>query len=406
MNKRTARWYTSRVTAYSLYLHIPFCRHRCAYCDFNTYAGIEDLIPRYTEALAREMRLVAEAAGTRLPVDTVFFGGGTPSLLPVEQLGRLLETTARQFNLAPGAEITLEANPGTVSLPYLREIRDLGVNRLSLGVQSAVARDLRVLERAHDFQTVIRAVHHARKAGFDNLSLDLIFGVPYQAMADWQFTMEACLRLSPEHFSVYSLILEHGTPMNRWVERGLLSAPNQDLAADMYEWSMARLEETGYSQYEISNFARQDGGGAVLVCRHNMQYWYNQPYLGLGAGAHGFAGGVRTANVRGPQAYIERCLTREARSFPRSPAAVNAQPVDRYTEMQETMLVGLRLTQEGVSESRFQARFGVSIGEVFGEEIEDLRRQGLAAWVGDGEKRLRLTAKGKLLGNQVFMKFV
>ncbi len=388
---------------HSLYFHIPFCRHRCAYCDFNTYAGQENLTRDYVRALCREMEYVRTAAETALPVHTVFFGGGTPSLLTADDLRAVLRAVRENFQLSPGAEITLEANPGTLTLAYLRRLRALGVNRLSIGVQSAHPGDLHFLERQHDYFDVLNAVQWARQAGFRNLSLDLIFGLPSQTLPRWQHTLELALGLQPEHFSFYALTIEHGTPMQRWAARGLIPTPDPDRAADMYEHALRRMAAAGYEQYEISNWAKRGEDGELLACRHNLQYWRSLPYLGLGAGAHGFAGGWRTANVLAPAAYIKRCIRGASLPFPRTPATVNAQKLTRADEMAETMMMGLRLVGEGVSDKIFRARFGAGLTEVYGPEIQELLEFGLVEWAG---RRLRLTERGKLLGNQVFMRFV
>jgi oxygen-independent coproporphyrinogen III oxidase len=391
---------------YSIYLHIPFCVHRCAYCDFNTYAGIENLIPTYVNALCREIDQTVESAGERLPVHTIFFGGGTPSLLPADSMEHILSSIQRAFDLQPGLEVTLEANPGTVSLSYWRDLRSLGVNRLSLGMQSANSEQLRLLERQHGLFDVLQAVDWSRQAGFDNLNLDLIFGIPYQTLEMWQQTLERALSLHPDHLSLYALTLEHGTPMHKWVERGLLPQPDDDLAADMYEAASLRLAECGFVQYEISNWARQDKQGNLLACRHNLQYWRNLPYLGFGAGAHGYAGGVRTVNVSLPAAYIDRCLTGSPHEFPRTSATVEANPIGRQAEIGETMMMGLRLTSEGVSAASFENRFGITLNDKFKNQIERLRKLGLLEWWGDNQDILRLTTRGRLLGNQVFMEFI
>jgi oxygen-independent coproporphyrinogen-3 oxidase len=309
----------------------------------------------------------------------------------------------RGFSLSPQAEITLEANPGTVSLAYLSGLRELGVNRLSMGMQSASPEDLRILEREHAFADVVNAVKWARQAGFDNLSVDLIFGAPHQTLPSWQHTLELALGLGTQHLSVYNLILEHGTPMLAWVERGLLPEPDADLSADMYEHALARLAAAGYVHYEISNWARRDAAGGLLASRHNLQYWRNLPYFGLGAGAHGYAAGVRTANVRAPAAYIERMAGRAAPEFPRTPATINAAPVTPAEDMGVHMLMGLRLVQEGVSAAAFAARFGEKLDTVFHAEISELVALGLLAWHGDA---LKLTRRGVMLGNRVFMQFV
>ena len=394
----------------SLYLHVPFCRHRCSYCDFNTFAGQERLIPAYVEAICQEIRQVAAAGqvrqGQMIPAHTIFFGGGTPSLLSAQQFETILSTIRDCFTLLPGAEVTIEANPGTVSLESLTGLRQAGINRLSFGMQSAHPDDLRMLERQHDFLGVIQAVKWARQAGFENLSLDLIFGLPEQSLERWQATLEHALGLQPEHLSLYCLTIEHGTPLQKQARHGLIPIPDDDLAADMYEYAMQRLAEAGFVQYEISNWACVRPDGNLYASRHNQQYWYNQPYLGFGAGAHGFAGGSRTMNVGGIRPYIERCQAGKAAVFPAGPAARRVIAVDAKTEMQETMMVGLRLTQEGISRQAFEARFGQPLEAVFGKEIAQLVKAGLLEWFAPGADRLRLTPRGRMLGNQVFMQFV
>lgn len=391
---------------YSIYLHAPFCRHRCSYCDFNTYAGLDDIIPGYVSALAREIDLLASGAGMRLPVHTLFFGGGTPSLLSIRQLESLLGALESGFDLLPGLEATLEANPGTVSLPYLKDLRALRINRLSLGMQSANPGELRLLEREHEFEDVQRAVEWARAAGFDSINLDLIFGLPYQNLVQWKYTLDQALALRPEHLALYALTLEHGTPLHNQVGKGLLPEPDSDVAADMYEYASEQLSDSGYRQYEISNWALEDNCGKVMACRHNLQYWRNLPYLGLGAGAHGFAGGFRTANVLAPGAYIQRLSEGKQPQFPRTPASAEVRPIDAQTEIAETMIMGLRLTQEGVSARAFAARFGAALPELFGKQIERLCASGLLEWAGDQGDILRLTTRGRLLGNRVFIEFL
>lgn len=391
---------------FSLYLHIPFCRHRCSYCDFNTYAGINNLIPSYISALCREIELLAQSAGERLPVKTIFFGGGTPSLLPAPEIGRVLSTVQVSFDLEGYQEITLEANPGTVSLNEFTGLHQLGVNRISLGMQSANPAELRMLEREHEMDEVVQAVSWARQASFENFNLDLIFGIPDQTMRVWQDNLDQALALEPDHLSLYALTLEHGTPMQHQVLNGLLPEPDSDLAADMYEYASQRLDQAGFIQYEISNWARPDTNGQAMTCQHNLQYWRNLPYLGLGAGAHGFAGGYRTANVLTPAAYIQRCLDGESGSFPYTPATVEAVRVERDAEIADTMMMGLRLVQEGVSGRGFKERFDESLLDRFGEQIERLLKIGLLEWGGQDNDILRLTRKGRLLGNQVFVEFI
>ena len=431
---------------YALYFHIPFCTHRCAYCDFNTYAGHESFIPAYVESLNREVGLVARSAPERLPVHTVFFGGGTPSLLTPQQFDKILKTVRANFTLSssgtygtygtPGAsdtsdplETSLEANPGTVSLDSLIGLRLAGFNRISFGVQSFHPDELHQLERIHDPFDVLEAVRWARRAGFGNLNLDLIYGLPEQTLARWQESLRRAVDLAPEHLSLYALSIETGTPFGRWAAHGLLPLPDPDLAADMYEAASKFLEGQGYEQYEISNWAKPG-----FQCRHNLQYWRNLPYLGFGAGAHGCANGLRISNVLRIKTYIDR-LPSDSQdtptlsptnhllsphlfsdlSFPLSPATVTQSALTPRIEMQETLMLGLRLTQEGVSEQSFQGRFGQDLMDVFRKEIDELIALGLLEYsrlndpspLGRGVGvRVRLTRRGRLLGNQVFMRFV
>jgi oxygen-independent coproporphyrinogen-3 oxidase len=410
----------------SLYFHIPFCTHRCAYCDFNTYAGQEEMIPDYVEALGREIDYVGgslshwERAKGEGEVHTIFFGGGTPSLLSPGQFESVFKAIRKNFSLTDDAEITIEANPGTVSLENLLELRKIGINRISYGVQSANMEELRMLERAHNFFDVIEAVTSARKAGFENLNLDLIYGLPEQTLKTWQTTVKRILDLHPEHISAYALTLEHGTPFGRWSTKGLLPLPDPDLAAEMYEWLSETLEVNGYVQYEISNWAKPGH-----ECRHNLQYWRGLPYLAFGAGAHGYANGYRYSNVLRIKTYIDRLTNNELRltdlPFPLAPGTVNHHKQSLTDDMSEFMMTGLRLTREGVNEDSFQERFGQSMRDVYGKEIDELLKLGLlefslaersrSANAGEVEawgagKILRITRHGRLLGNQVFMRFV
>jgi oxygen-independent coproporphyrinogen-3 oxidase len=386
---------------HSIYIHIPFCVHRCAYCDFNTYARQEAFLPAYIDALCREICFVAERATQRLPALTVFFGGGTPSLLSTLQFETILKAIHKNFDLLPQAEISLEANPGTLSLQSLRDLRNLGFNRLSLGVQSTRPEELHQLERIHDYYDVINVVTWARSAGFGNLNLDLIFGLPEQSLSRWQATIHSILNLQPEHLSLYGLTLERGTPFGRWAQRGLLPVPDPDAAADMYEWASQALEMAGYQQYEISNWAKPG-----RECLHNLQTWRGKPYLGFGAGAHGCANRMRISNVLRINTYIEHLQPDHLPGklpFPLSPATSRQINLSVHDEMQETMLTGLRLTKEGVNEQTFFGRFGVRMQDVFEGEIKELTELGLLEWAGPV---LRLTKRGRLLGNRVFIQFV
>jgi oxygen-independent coproporphyrinogen-3 oxidase len=412
------------MTSYALYLHIPFCRQRCSYCDFNTYTTLGGLQDAYTVALAREIRQVgdlAREAGDPAPgvgtpgVHTIFFGGGTPSLLTPRQVETILTAAREAFLVAPGAEITMEANPGTVDAAYLAAVRALGVNRLSYGVQSALPGELALLGREHDFAGAVAAVGMARAAGFDNLNLDLIYGLPGQSVADWQSTLSVVLPLDVEHISLYCLTIEPGTPMQRWLQNGAINAPDPDVAADQYELACRELARAGFAHYEISNWARPG-----RECRHNIVYWRNEPYLGLGAGAHGLAGGYRYQVVRQPRAYVRRMemmddgrrlttdhqpLTTNHRTvvFPLSSAVAAYHPVGRDEAMSDTAITQLRLLREGLDLAAFADRFGQGFDDVYGdtvrrlEEWDMLHRQ-------DGH--LLLTERGRFLSNQVFYRFV
>jgi oxygen-independent coproporphyrinogen-3 oxidase len=391
---------------HSLYLHIPFCKRRCAYCDFNTYAGMESWIPAYIAAICREMELVAGALNEKIPVGTVFLGGGTPSLLPLSAVEQIIGLASRLFNFQPGMEISLEANPGTITLDYLRGLRELGVNRLSLGVQSTDPHELELLTRLHSYEDVLKSVDWARRVGFDNLSLDLIFGLPGQTLERWQETLRQALGLRPEHISLYGLTVEEGTPLAGWAARGLVDLPDGDLAADMYELVMDRLGESGFRQYEISNWAVTDARGNLMSCRHNLQYWRGLPYLGFGAGAHGYAANWRTANVDAIPEYVWLCRQGQAQGFPRSPAIKEAHLVSQEDEVAEYMMVGLRLTEEGISARAFEKRFGQGLEMAYADQITHLGKAGLLEWIGESDRRLRLTRRGRLLGNQVFVEFI
>jgi oxygen-independent coproporphyrinogen III oxidase len=417
------------VEAYSIYLHIPFCIHRCSYCDFNTYAGKQGSMAAYVSAICREIASTGRGVNEPLPIHTIFLGGGTPSLLSVDDHNQILATIRSHFNLLAGAEITLEANPGTVSRAYLDNLREAGYNRVSFGMQTANPEQLRLLERQHDPINVIEAVKWARQAGFEQVNLDLIFGLPDQSIKQWQASLEFAVSLTTEHLSLYALTIESGTPLSRWINQGLVPEPDPDIAADMYEWASDFLGLNGFKQYEISNWARQAIDGTLFACRHNLQYWRNQSYLGFGAGAHGyiaqlpggireienkrtfsgedfFIRGMRTANVLRIEQYIHKVMEGLPQPFPYSAANRTTTPIDTFTEMQETMMVGLRLTRDGVSLTEFHKRFGRPLTEVFAKEIGLVTQRGLVEWAGAKGDILRLTPKGRLLGNQVFMQFV
>jgi len=330
---------------------------------------------------------------------TIYFGGGTPSLLSPDQIAAILATCRRAFHVTPDVEITVEVNPGSIDGAYLSQLYNTGVNRLSIGMQSAHAQELRMFARQHGVDATARTVQDARAAGFTNVSLDLIYGVPHQTLEMWRASVEAALALQPDHLSMYALGLESGTPMARWVDRGWLPAPDDDLAADMYELADDLTTAAGLVQYEISNWAKP---GAA--CRHNLQYWRNLPYLGVGAGAHGYVNSIRYEVVRPIQRYIDLAMQPTyPQTFPLTPTVEHSEPINTTAAMSEHMMTGLRLIGEGVSVSGFAARFGVPIQEVYGGAIEQLTGYGLLHQAGDS---LQLTPRARLLSNQVFVQFI
>lgn len=388
------------MVTHGLYLHIPFCAQRCTYCDFNTYTSIGDLKPAYARALAQEIEQVGALVEDKEPlmVHSIFFGGGTPSLMSADELAHILDSARRSFTILPQAEVTLEANPESVSESYLTDLRGLGINRLSYGVQSAQASELVLLGREHDFATAISALDMARSAGFDNVNLDLIYGLPGQSLASWESTLQAVLSLAPDHFSLYCLTIEPGTPLQHDLLTGRIQPPDPDLAADQYQAAREMMASRGYTHYEISNWSLGN-----RPSRHNLTYWRNEPYLGLGAGAHGSAGGYRYQLVRQPRTYIRRLATEQPGPFPLSAAVADSHPVDTAEAMSDVMITQLRLLQEGLDLARFEALFGQSVDAAYGATVQQLEAWGLLRRQ-DG--RLLLTEHGRFLSNQVFYRFV
>ena len=410
-----------------LYVHIPFCEKKCPYCDFNTYAKLDNLFQSYVDALCIELEMWAARVNGRT-IQTIFVGGGTPTVLTLSQLAQIFETIHRCYRLAADCEITSEANPGTVDQAKFAGLVGLGVNRLSMGVQSFDRSELAFLGRIHSVDDVSRAYAAARAAGFANINLDFIFGLPNQSPSVWAATLEKAIALAPEHLSLYSLIVEPETPLFHWVETGRVPAPDDDLAGELYETAMARLGEAGYVQYEISNWVksrRLEIGDWRLssaditttqspisnLCSHNLLYWRNQEYIGVGPGTHSHmrlpfehptatpaadATGLRWSNRKPVPGYIKRVQAGET-------VVDFWEEIDSRTAMGETMMLGLRLVEEGVSRARFRQRHGVEMDAVFADELARLHSQGMLQ--SDGAT-VRLTERGLMLGNQVFAAFL
>jgi oxygen-independent coproporphyrinogen III oxidase len=379
-----------------LYIHIPFCQSKCIYCDFNSYARMESRFEAFVEALCTDIErgvagAIASGNGDEgAPISSVFMGGGTPSVLTPEQIGRILSAIRKKYSLDPHAEVTMEANPGTISLNHFRGYREAGVNRLSMGVQVLDDVMLKKLGRIHTSEGAIESYRLAREADFRNINLDFIIGLPGQDLSHLEGVLSLLLVLEPmpEHLSVYTLIVEENTPLYTGVRRGLISVPPDDDVADMYLRTGQRLAQAGYRQYEISNWTRGE------PCRHNLIYWHDQRYLAFGPGAHGYWGDTRYSTVLGPDEYIRRVRSGES-------VIASQDEVDLRTEMGEFMMLGLRLNA-GIPKSEFKRRFGVEVEEVFAPELERLEVQGLL----EPGPVMRLTDHGRLLGNEVFGAFL
>jgi oxygen-independent coproporphyrinogen III oxidase len=378
---------TMRVS--SLYVHIPFCASKCYYCDFNSYVSTPDVMDRYLDGLDRELARVA-ADYEHDPLQTVFIGGGTPTIFDARQSERMVEMLHRHFRLAEGAEVSVEANPGTVDLEKLKVLRQGGINRLSFGVQSFDNDLLVKLGRLHDRDAVYRSWELARQAGFGSINLDLMFGLPGQTVETLEKSLGALQGLGPEHVSAYSLKVEEGTPFYTWFERGKLILPPEEDEVKMYQLVMDTLQGNGYDMYEISNFAKPGHRS-----RHNQVYWRNEPYMATGSGAHGYVNGVRYVNQKDVPLYIETTVKGER-------PVVEQEEISEQYQMEDTMMVGLRLS-EGVSFARFRERHGREMIDVFGEPIRKYESRGLLAVDDVG---VRLTEQGKFLGNEVFAAFL
>lgn len=371
----------------SIYIHIPFCRRRCGYCSFTSYSGREADIPAYASALLKEIRLRAYSGAD---VRTIYFGGGTPSLLPAGDIGRILKAIDEYYVLDDHAEITLEANPGTIDLKYLKSIRSAGINRLSLGVQSLDDAELRLLGRIHTSGEIMEAIQLARQAGFGNISLDFIYGIPGRTPERWREMLGEIVNLGARHLSLYALTLEEGTPMHDLVGMGEMPAPDPDSAAGEYEMAEDVLEQAGYRQYEISNWALSG-----FESRHNLAYWLRTPYLGLGVAAHSFLDGKRIANTADLDAYLASLSQGDL-----PPQTVEA--IGPETALSEAVILGLRLNR-GVPADDIRRQFGIDLYGRFAKEIDECVSLGLLERDGDV---IRLTPRGRLLGNEVFMRFL
>ena len=400
----------------SLYVHVPFCLSKCPYCDFNTYQGIESQFGDFLDAVIQEITAWSVALG-RPTVNTIFLGGGTPSYLPDGDVARILDTVARCYSVRSDAEITAECNPNDLTPSKCADLRAAGINRVSIGVQSMDNELLSMLGRRHDAAEAAKALERCRHAGFDNVSLDLMYGLPQQALSQWEDTVRRVTALAPEHLSLYSLTLEEGTPLRRWVQQGRLPEPDPDLAADMYDHARAALAAAGYHHYEISNWSRSG-----CQSEHNLAYWRNLQWLGVGPGAHsslrvGEAGSAcRFWTVRSPRDYA-RLAGEWAASAARAgawpevtadriaavPTVDGSEVSDEATTAAETMFLGLRLL-DGMDVAAASARVGIDLVARYERELAELTAEGLLAW--NEDDRLRLAEEAYLVANQVFTRFL
>lgn len=377
-----------------IYIHVPFCAHICPYCDFTTYAGKDSLIPTYVDAVVQEIGLRVPEARNR-SISTIYLGGGTPSLLEPEDIAHILSSIRAQYIIEAHVEITMEANPNSLSIETLRGYQAAGVNRLSIGAQTLDRRGLRTLGRQHEAADILQALQDAHDAGFDRVSIDLIFGWPGQTRDSWQHDLDTLLGLGdggPDHLSLYSLIIEPGTPFADAAARGILHMPDDDATADLYEDAIRILHNAGWNHYEIANWSRESDG----YSRHNAIYWQHGDYLGIGAGAFGTMDGVRVMNQLLPERYIN-ALAEDA--LPQS----NIESLNETTARTETMMLGLRLLNDGVRKSAFAQRHGIALDDQFGSQIGRMVQLGMLKEQGD---IVRLTHRGMMLANSVMEEFL
>lgn len=367
-----------------LYVHIPFCVRKCQYCDFLSGPSDEETKDRYIEALLKEIRAAEHTEDYEIV--SVFIGGGTPSALKAEAIASIMRTLQEQFFFCEDAEVTIEANPGTVDLEKLTIYRNVGINRLSLGLQSTDAEELKLLGRIHSYEEFLKSYEWAREAGFSNINIDLMFAIPGQTGEAWRQHLYQVAELNPEHISAYSLIIEEGTPFAEQI----LDLPDEDTEYQMYEDTAEILERYGYRQYEISNYAKQG-----YMCRHNAGYWQRREYLGFGLGASSLYGGMRFSNTHQMQEYLKES---------RNPDQIrkDVTVLSRNEQIEEFMFLGLRMT-EGISEKKFEENFDVRLMDVYGDILQKYEETGFVEHI---ETKWRLTRKGIHVSNHILADFL
>jgi len=374
-----------------LYIHIPFCARKCSYCDFYSVADLS-LKNAFSKALAQEMRFYA---GLAVPIDTLYIGGGTPSVLDPGEIECILTQARRCFNILPDAELTLEANPGSISAGSLSDYRRSGINRINIGIQSFQDRVLGFLGRIHSAEDGGESIRRARRAGFSNIGLDLIYGIPGQTDASWLSDLETAVSFGPEHLSCYMLSYEKGTPLELRLRQGRFKAMPEERVAGLYLKTTQWLAQNGYMQYEVSNFARPGPDGAGYQSRHNRKYWSFAPYLGLGPSAHSFLEPVRFWNPRSVQSYVDRLNAGRL-------AIEDKEMLTPRQQMMETILLGLRTTA-GIRVDRFNEKFKLNFPDVFGTVLPELEEAGLLRME---KNRCFLTRHGMLLLDSIIDRMV
>ena len=379
----------------SIYIHIPFCHIKCSYCAFNVYTNLAHLFEEYVDAVCRELKQIA-LKQPETTIRSIYLGGGTPSLLSHIQLKRILDTVKQSFRVSQQSEITMECNPEDLQqIDYCRGLADLGINRLSIGAQSSNESELKLFGRSHNQESISIAVSHSKRAGIENINLDLIFGSPNSTMENWQSSVHYALNQDVKHLSLYGLELEDGTTMTNWIEDHRLPQPDDDLMVEMYNWATDELNHYGFEQYEISNWSKEG-----FESEHNLQYWWNAPYLGIGAGAHGYANGYRYSVVRSPRKYIQQVSVHDSEilPYPMSNTVDEYYKVSFDDEISETIMMGMRLVKQGIKLDEFQKRFNVSLLEIRKEAIHELSNLGLIEIT---QNALRITTKGRFISNRI-----
>jgi len=372
----------------ALYFHIPYCKQKCPYCDFNSYGN--GMNKDFVTALKEEIGIKSKNID-QYQIGSVFFGGGTPTTLSSFQITDILNFCFNKFSIKSDCEVSIEANPGTIDYQYLKLLRNKCFNRLSLGCQSFNDDLLKKIERIHNCDEIFQSISAARKAGFKNISLDLMFGLPGQSFEIWEETLQSATQLKPTHISVYNLTIEKETPFYDQLRKGILILPSEELQSKMYKRAVEYLSQAGYVHYEISNFAVKG-----YECRHNKVYWNNNEYVGFGPGAASYLNGTRSKNILSPEKYIETLL--EKKEIP----LFEKETLDQKKSMWETLMLGLRMVK-GINLSDFEKRFGKTLDSEFDEKIRKLRNEHFLEY---SDKKLKLTRKGILYSNEVFVELI